>query len=147
MVLAGNTLYGLTTSGGQSGRGTIFSINTDGSGFTVLYQLSGAGDNGIPEGGLILSGCTLYATAGNVLFSFAIVPAISGMNFAGKNLILNVTNGVANSAYTTLTSTNLALPLSQWTPVATNTLAQAGNFTVTNAIDSAAQRFYAIKAQ
>jgi len=44
-----------------------------------------------------------------------------------------------------LTSTNLALPLSQWMPVATNVLSASGNFTITatNAVNrSIPQRFY-----
>jgi uncharacterized repeat protein (TIGR03803 family) len=34
LVLSGNTLYGTTPLGGTNGYGVIFSINTDGSGFT-----------------------------------------------------------------------------------------------------------------
>jgi hypothetical protein len=47
-------------------------------------------------------------------------------------------------------SPNLALPLSQWTPVATNTLNAEGNFTITatNAVNpNAPQRFYILKVQ
>jgi hypothetical protein len=32
-----------------------------------------------------------------------------------------------------LASTNLSLPLNQWTPMATNLLTASGNFTITNA--------------
>ena len=39
-VLAGNTLYGTTSSGGSSGNGAVFAIRTDGSGYTNLYNFS-----------------------------------------------------------------------------------------------------------
>ena len=38
LALSGATLYGTTAAGGTNGNGVIFSINTDGSGFTVLYD-------------------------------------------------------------------------------------------------------------
>lgn len=40
LTLAGNTLYGTTTQGGPSfstGSGTVFAINTNGTGFTTLF--------------------------------------------------------------------------------------------------------------
>jgi uncharacterized repeat protein (TIGR03803 family) len=68
---SGNTLYGTASQGGSSGRGTVFAVNTDGSGLTNLYSftaLSGGtsgpnGDGAGPTAGLILSGNTLYGTA------------------------------------------------------------------------------------
>ena len=39
LVLLGNTLYGTTTQGGSGGVGTVFSVNTDGTGFTGAPQL------------------------------------------------------------------------------------------------------------
>ena len=58
-------------------------------------------------------------------------PVITGMSLAGTNLVLNVANGLAGKTYLTLMSSNVALPLSQWTPVATNGLNTTGNFTIT----------------
>jgi len=62
LVLSGNTLYGTATAGGSSGQGTVFRINTDGTGFRTLYSFTGGSDGAIP-GGLLLSGGTLYGTA------------------------------------------------------------------------------------
>src|SRR6267378_2204197 len=62
LILSGNTLYGTTTAGGSSGNGTVFAVNTDGSGFTNLYRFTGGNDGGAPSAGLILSGITLYGT-------------------------------------------------------------------------------------
>jgi uncharacterized repeat protein (TIGR03803 family) len=62
LVLSGNTLYGATTFGGtNNGEGTVFAINTDGSGFTNLHHFGY--DEPQPHGGLTLSGGTLYGTA------------------------------------------------------------------------------------
>jgi uncharacterized repeat protein (TIGR03803 family) len=72
LVLSGNTLYGTTQSGGMGGNGTVFSLNTDGTGFTTLYSFTALSapsphgtnsDGAYPEGDLVLSGNTLYGTA------------------------------------------------------------------------------------
>jgi len=63
LILSGNTLYGTTVWGGSSGEGTVFKINTDGTGFTILYSFTGGSDGTAPTAGLILSGNTLYGTA------------------------------------------------------------------------------------
>lgn len=72
LVLSGNTLYGTTDIGGLPGNGTVFGINTDGTGFTNLHVFSTAyfspgmgdlnGDGVFPVAGLILSSNTLYGT-------------------------------------------------------------------------------------
>src|ERR1051326_1700099 len=73
LLLSNNTLYGTCSSGGAYGCGTIFKVNTDGSGFTVLHTFSaidwnnGAtnADGAVPGKSLVLSGRTLYGmTAG-----------------------------------------------------------------------------------
>lgn len=63
LTLSGNTLYGTTSIGGVSGSGTVFKINTDGSGFLVLQAFTGLADGGKPWAGLLLSGNRLYGTA------------------------------------------------------------------------------------
>jgi uncharacterized repeat protein (TIGR03803 family) len=59
LVLSGNTLYGTTTAGGTNGNGTVFAVNTDGSGFTNLHSFSTL-DGVSPWGALVISGNTLY---------------------------------------------------------------------------------------
>jgi uncharacterized repeat protein (TIGR03803 family) len=62
LILSGNTLYGTTRMGGISNSGTIFSINTDGKGFTTLYTFTSGSDGSEPNPELVLSNNTLYGT-------------------------------------------------------------------------------------
>jgi uncharacterized repeat protein (TIGR03803 family) len=62
LVLSGNTLYGTTEKGGSSGFGTVFKVNTDGTGFMNLHNFTNGSDGAIPHG-LVISGNTLYGTA------------------------------------------------------------------------------------
>lgn len=54
-------LYGTTRVGGTLNSGTVFKINTNGSGFTVLHQFTGA-DGSNPGAALVLGGDVLYGT-------------------------------------------------------------------------------------
>src|SRR4051812_33640858 len=40
LILSGNTLYGTTQNGGNSGYGTVFAVNIDGTGFTNLHSFT-----------------------------------------------------------------------------------------------------------
>ncbi len=70
LVFSNGWLYGTTFAGGSGGRGTIFSLSTNGSGFSVLHHF-GAIDpvtrtntsGASPAAGLILSSNVLYGTA------------------------------------------------------------------------------------
>ena len=110
---------------------------------------------------------TVVATGSNTVLQFgsrddnsylglddiSVVPArlgIASVRLSGANLVLNGINGQSGATYYVLTSTNLVLPLSQWTPVATNTLGASGNFTitVTNTVTTRTpQRFYILQLQ
>src|SRR5579872_5381050 len=71
LILSGNTLYGTAQAGGLSGNGTVFALNTDGTGFTNLHSFTPLdaatditnSDGANPFAGLILSGNVLYGTA------------------------------------------------------------------------------------
>jgi uncharacterized repeat protein (TIGR03803 family) len=66
----------VTKSGGSDG-GTVFKINTDGTGFAVLHSFAG-GDGVMPLAGLTLSGSTLFGTTRG-----------GGRNFAGTVFKMN----------------------------------------------------------
>src|SRR5437870_296133 len=62
LILSGNCLYGTTYYGGSSGNGTVFKVQTDGTGFTNLHSftarfgpLATNSDGGGPND-LVLSG-------------------------------------------------------------------------------------------
>ena len=55
--------------GGSTGYRTLFKVNTDGTGFEVLYNFNGASDDECPMGGLTMSGNTLYGTTGVLEYS------------------------------------------------------------------------------
>jgi hypothetical protein len=65
-------------------------------------------------------------------------PVFTGVTIAGGNLVVSGTNGVPGGTYVVLSSTNVALPLANWLPVATNTFDGSGDFTalipVTNTV-------------
>src|SRR5438874_1969054 len=71
LILSGKTLYGTAAGGGSGGRGTVFAVKTDGTGFTNLHSFTEISppcpcpnsDGASPYAGLILSGDTLYGTA------------------------------------------------------------------------------------
>jgi len=75
-------------------------------------------------------------------------PAITSVGLSGSNLVMQGTNGTPNWSYTILSSTNLALPLAQWTAAATNYFDAGGNFTWTNTTSgNGSQAFYLIQVQ
>jgi hypothetical protein len=82
--------------------------------------------------------------------SVVAVPGIIGISLSGGNLVINGSNGVSGQTCYVLTTTNLALPRSQWMPVATNVLNAGGNFsiTATNAVNpNVPQQFYILQLQ
>jgi len=71
-------------------------------------------------------------------------PSFSTSSFVSSNgsLIFSGTGGVINGAYYVLTATNIALPLNQWLPVATNHFDGSGNFIFTNAAQTNVPQTY-----
>lgn len=64
LVLSGTSLYGTANSGGLYGYGTVFKVDTDGTGFTVLHHFAGVSstDGAYPLAGLTISGNILFGT-------------------------------------------------------------------------------------
>jgi hypothetical protein len=60
-------------------------------------------------------------------------------------IILRGSNGVPNGQYVVLSTTNAALPQTQWTPLATNTFGPTGLFDCTNTVpDTDWQRYFRV---
>jgi uncharacterized repeat protein (TIGR03803 family) len=142
LILSGNTLYGTASAGGTNEAGTVFAINTDGLGFTVLHTFAGS-DGASPHGSLVLSGTTLYGTTssgGNgtyrvgTVFSLSFLPKLT-ITLSGTNTILSWPTNFAGFDYAGFvlqSTTNLAAPV--WITV-------TGQNAVTNPI-AGTRRFY-----
>jgi hypothetical protein len=124
------------------------------TGTNTLIQVAGGSISGPPNASVTVTGSGI-ATGGTALISVSggnvnlvvtapTPPAINRFAISGGNFVFSGTNGPANSNYVVLTATNVALPLSQWTPVATNTFSGTGTFSVTNAV-SGGKNFYTIE--
>jgi uncharacterized repeat protein (TIGR03803 family) len=107
LTLAGNTLYGAAGLGGSFGIGTVFALNTDGTGFTKLHNFSGSSNGGSPVGRLIVSGNSLYGMAypgsssGNgTVFSLSFPLPQLTITPSGTTVILTWPANVAGFDYT-----------------------------------------------
>ncbi len=101
-------------------------------------------------GGLLISDLRVatswsYVTGGLDL-SAATPPQLSVSAARGK-LLLNATNGAPGATNFLLSSTNPALPLANWQPVATNLFDPTGHVILTNTINpNVPRQFYALRA-
>ena len=149
LILSGNTLYGMARQGGSSGGGTVFAVNTDGTGFANLHSFTafwnGNSDGGLPESGLILSGNTLYGTAWvggssgrGTVFSLSLPPPRLTIIPSAANVILAWPTNA--TGFTLQSTTNLG-SLAFWTTNSPRPVVVNGQNTVTNPI-SGAQEFY-----
>ena len=68
-------------------------------------------------------------------------PKITNVTRSGGSLVFSGTNCPANVQYRILTSTNVALPVASWQPVATNTFLGNGTFSFTNSTSGSAAFF------
>jgi uncharacterized repeat protein (TIGR03803 family) len=117
----------------------------------IQYAVTATGTNTVLQFGV--QNYFLWSSPELSLDDVSVVPAnpsIGGVSLAGANLSLNGINGQAGETYYVLMSTNLTLPLNQWTRVATNLVSTSGSFTttVTNTVIRAVpQRFYILGTQ
>jgi uncharacterized repeat protein (TIGR03803 family) len=159
LSLSGTILYGATLDGGSAGSGTLFALNTNGTGFTILYTFtkkaapggnaSYTNSDGAGPWGQMLSGNTMYGAAGGggtfgsgAVFSLTLpitLPQLA-VSFSNSNLVLMWPTNT--TGLTLQYTTNLGSPV--WT---TNSLAVGvvnGQNTVTNPI-TGSQRFFRLK--
>jgi hypothetical protein len=107
--------------------------------------------------GASINGRLLAQTAVTLQRNVVTMPAsattptlVAGISLSGTSLVFSGTNGISGTTNILLMSTNLATPLSHWTPVATNVLGLSGSFsfTLTNAVNpNIKQQFYILKTQ
>ncbi len=63
-------------------------------------------------------------------------PTFQSLNLSGTTLSITGSNGTPDAQYVVFASTNLALPLAQWTPLVTNAFDGSGNFSVSFGLTS-----------
>jgi uncharacterized repeat protein (TIGR03803 family) len=119
-------VYGTAAGGGSSGNGTVFALNTDGTGFTTLYSFTALNNGTNSDGagqfaGLILLGNALYGTAekggssgSGTVFSLTLPPPQLTIIRAGANVILAWPTNA--TGFTLQSATNLVSP-AVWTTV------------------------------
>lgn len=141
LVLSGEKLYGTTDTGGSLNGGVIFALNTDGGGFTNLYNFTLSGGFS-SEAGLILAGNTLFGTtteggkeSAGTVFSLTL-PLLPQLNIAlaGANIILTWPTNA--TGFTLESTTNLMSP-AVWSAI-------SGQYAVTNPV-AASQTFYRLR--
>jgi uncharacterized repeat protein (TIGR03803 family) len=150
LILSDNTLYGTAEEGGNDGYGTVFSINTDGTGFTTLYTFTDGNDGAYPYAALTLSDNTLYGTAEEggaddygTVFSLSLPPSPSQLVIIPTGPYVILSWPVSTNGFTLQSTTNLAAS-SAWTNVAPEPVVIGGQNIIINTM-SGAQQFYRLR--
>jgi autotransporter-associated beta strand protein len=142
----------ITVTGGltNTGSGVVTASNAGpalavGNKFTLLSSpLVNGGALTITGGGVNWN--NNLAADGSISVASIIVtqpppPRIVSASVSGGNLVFSGTNGTAGLTYYVLSSTNLALALTNWTAVSTNVFGASGAFSVTNALGAGSKYF------
>ena len=135
LALAGTTLYGMTIGGGTRNSGTVFQLNTDGTGYRVQHFLAGgANDGASPKGSLTVSGSTLYGmTDAGGLYNSGVIFSLGTSPTADFNILSQPTNLTIiegdSASFQVVAAANEPLAY-QWFFNQTNVLAGATNATL-----------------
>ena len=156
LILSSNTLYGTANVGGNKGNGTVFAVNTDGTGFTTLHSFTAVSydhptnsDGVNPFAGVVLSGNTLYGTAlgggsgsFGTIYSISFPPQLTIIPSAANAILTWPTNFLSfdYSGFTLQSTTNLSSS-AVWTPVFPSPVVIGGQKVVVNPI-SGTQQFF-----
>ncbi len=116
---------------------TLFSAGTYEGSFSSINPVT-------PGSGLAWDLSSLNSGVLKVMAGASEPTHIGGIEVSGSNLIFNGTGGTAGGTYYVVASTNVALPLNNWTRLATNVFDASGNFNVTNAM-SGPREFFRIE--
>ena len=82
----------------------------------------------------------------NLIVAPTTPPSFVNLAVSGSNLVLSGNNGVPLGNYYVIGSTNLALPMTDWTRIATNQFDATGSFTFTNVPNpNSSQWFYRLQ--
>jgi len=120
-LVAGDS-FKLLTAGSYAG--SFNSLTLPALASSLYWDASGLGANG-----------TIRVAARNP-------PVIGNVGVSAGGLVVNGTSGITNGTYYVLTSTNLAMPLANWTRLLTNQFDAAGGFNFTNAMNPNSTQCY-----
>jgi hypothetical protein len=138
----------LSIAGLPAGANATFNSNSvAGNGTSALTIVA---SNSVAPGNYPL---TINAMDGNLTNSvninlsvIALTPPVFGsLRWSGNHLILGGTNGPQGGTYYVLTTTNLGLPIAQWTVLSTNNFDGSGNFSFTNPVSAALQQYFLLR--
>ena len=148
LTLSSSTTVTVNNTGAQLAAGTYTLIaNATGASVSAgsLPAVTVTGGGAVGATSLAISGGAL-----NLVVASGPAPAfkITSFGINGKTLTLSAINGTDGGNYTLLETTNVTLPLSQWTPVYTNSLDGSGNLNVsTNVVTPGTKQEYYILVQ
>jgi autotransporter-associated beta strand protein len=85
------------------------------------------------------------ATSGTITVGIVPIPRMTTFSMVGGNIVIGGTNGPAGNTYVVLTSTNIEVPLSNWTTLITSNFDGSGNFNFNAGAATAPRRFYVLQ--
>jgi hypothetical protein len=132
----GRTVWGVTNLAALGWTNVQVAVAASGSGTELQFTFEPSAVFGLDDVSVVLAARP--------------APGLVGLSLQGGNLAFSATNGQAGGTYSVLMTTNLALPLSQWTPLTTRSLNAGGDFTITvpNALDATVSPcFYLLQLQ
>lgn len=116
--------------------------------FTLFSQpVAGGNSLAVTGSGAVWSNNLVNDGSVIVLSTTIPKPVIRTFSVSGGNVVISGTNGPASHAYRLLSSTNLTIPLVNWTSINTNNYDGSGNFNITNPVGAAPQNFYILQSQ
>ncbi|WP_175578688.1 choice-of-anchor tandem repeat GloVer-containing protein, partial [Tenacibaculum aiptasiae] len=109
LLQASGKLWGVTNAGGANGKGTIFNLNTDGTGFTKVHDFNATTEGSDPSGFLTFSNGKIWgvlSTGGPGSGSGSAGGSIFSINTDGTNFTV-----VRGFSFTDFTLSELAAPI------------------------------------
>ncbi len=115
-------------------------VVTNTSNASVPHTYAAAGSYTV---GLTVNGAG--GSSNSTLANYVVVKpraALGGVTLTGREMVFSGASGPAGQPYRLLTAANVALPLTNWTPVWTNVFAPDGSYSCTNALGTNAAGFF-----
>lgn len=107
-------------------------------GTNYTFVVAAINTNGVSEDSAPASAAPLAASS--------TPPLIGGISISGGNLVITGTNGTAGANYYVLATTNLSVPATNWTIIATNQFGAGGSVNFTNPLNpNSPQTFYRLR--